>query len=109
MCTMNRWLRMRIHVDTRDPEAFGALAIARFRFAGRRIFIFVVPPSVDELVRRQITRNTESHDDMTARREIATREMEYSKRYDHVVVNDELERAVAQILAIIQKARESQT
>ena len=73
------------------------------------IFIFVVPPSVDELVRRQITRNTESHDDMTARREIATREMEYSKRYDHVVVNDELERAVAQIIAIIQKARESQT
>jgi guanylate kinase len=73
------------------------------------IFIFVVPPSVDELVRRQETRNTETSSDMNARREIATREMEYSKRYDHIVVNDELERAVAQILAIIQKARESQT
>jgi guanylate kinase len=73
------------------------------------IFIFVVPPSVGELVRRQMKRNTESSQDMTARRQIATHEMEYSKRYDHVVVNDELERAVAQILAIIQKARESQT
>ena len=73
------------------------------------IFIFVVPPSVGELVRRQMKRNTESSQDMTARRQIATQEMEYSKRYDHVVVNDELERAVAQILAIIQKARESQT
>jgi guanylate kinase len=73
------------------------------------ILVFLVPPSVDELVRRQMQRNTESTRDMTARREIATREMEYSKRYDHVVVNDELERAVALILAIIQKARESQT
>ena len=73
------------------------------------IFIFVVPPSVDELVRRQVKRNTESSQDMSARRDIATKEMEYSKRYDHVVVNDELERAVAQILDIIRKARESQT
>jgi len=73
------------------------------------IFIFVAPPSVDELVRRQVKRNTETSQDMTARRQIATKEMKYSTRYDHVVVNDELERAVAQILAIIQKARESQT
>jgi guanylate kinase len=73
------------------------------------ILIFVVPPSVDELVRRQMKRNTESSQDMTARRQIAEREMEYSSRYDHVVVNDELERAVAQVLQIIQKARESQT
>jgi guanylate kinase len=73
------------------------------------IFIFVVPPSVDELVKRQEKRNTETYVDMTARRLIAKREMEYSRRYDHIVVNDELERAVAQILAIIQSARESQT
>jgi guanylate kinase len=73
------------------------------------ILIFVVPPSVDELVRRQVKRNTETTKDMTARRQIATKEMEYSSRYDHVVVNDELERAVAQVLAIIRNARESQT
>jgi guanylate kinase len=69
------------------------------------VFIFVAPPSVDELVRRQVKRNTESTQDMTARREIATREMEYASRYDHVVVNDELEHAVAEILAIIKQAR----
>jgi guanylate kinase len=62
------------------------------------IFIFVVPPSVDELVRRQIKRNTETTKDMTARRLIATKEMEYASRYDHVVVNDELEHAVAEVL-----------
>jgi len=73
------------------------------------IFIFVAPPSVDELVKRQIKRNTETAQDMEARREIATREMEYAARYDHVVVNDKLDRAVAEILAIIRQARSSQT
>jgi len=73
------------------------------------VFIFLAPPSVDELVRRQVKRNTETSHDMEARRLIATREMEYASRYDHVVVNDELERAVAEILAIVQKARESHT
>jgi guanylate kinase len=70
------------------------------------VFIFVVPPSVTELVRRQVERNTETSQDMTARRLIAKREMEYSLRYDHVVVNDELERAVAEVLAIIREARQ---
>jgi guanylate kinase len=73
------------------------------------IFIFVVPPSVDELVRRQVKRNTESSQDMAARRVIATREMEYASRYDQVVVNDELERAVAEVLSIINGARTPQT
>jgi guanylate kinase len=73
------------------------------------VFIFVVPPSVDELVKRQVKRNTETSKDMEARRLIATREMEYASRYDHVVVNDELDRAVAEVEAVIQKARESHT
>ena len=73
------------------------------------ILIFIAPPSVDELVRRQVKRNTETSEDMRARREIATGEMEYASRYDHVVVNDELEHAVARILEIIKQARETQT
>jgi len=73
------------------------------------IFMFIASPSVDELVRRQVKRNTETSQDMEARRLIATREMEHASRYAHVVVNDELGRAVAEILDIIQKARESQT
>jgi guanylate kinase len=73
------------------------------------VFIFIAPPSVDELVKRQIKRNTETSGDMEARRQIATREMEYAARYDHVVINDELERAVAEILGIIRDARSSHT
>jgi guanylate kinase len=73
------------------------------------VFVFIASPSVDELVRRQVKRNTETSQDMEARREIATREMEHASRYAHIVVNDELGRAVAEILDIIRKARESQT
>lgn len=73
------------------------------------VFIFVAPPSVDELVKRQVKRNTETSQDMAARRQIATREMEHASHYDHVVVNDELDHAVGEVLAIIQKARESHT
>jgi guanylate kinase len=73
------------------------------------VFIFLTPPSVDELIRRQIKRNTESVEDMESRRLIAAQEMEYASRYDHVVVNDDVERAAREILAIIQEARQRQT
>jgi guanylate kinase len=73
------------------------------------IFIFIAPPSNDELARRQELRGGESDKDMTERLRIAEKEMAYARDYDHVVVNDDLDRAVAEVLAIIRRARERQT
>lgn len=73
------------------------------------VFIFVVPPSTAELERRQVLRNSETSQTMASRRKIAEREMTYVSRYDHVVVNDELERATAEVLAIIRDSRARQT
>jgi guanylate kinase len=73
------------------------------------VFIFVLPPSTEELERRQELRNSETSRTMASRRKIAEREMTYVSRYGHVVVNDELERAAAEVLAIIREAREQQT
>jgi guanylate kinase len=73
------------------------------------VFIFVAPPSTQELERRHELRNSESLDDRASRLKIAQGEMKYVARYDHVVVNDELERAVAELLAIIREARQRQT
>lgn len=73
------------------------------------IFIFVVAPSEQELERRRIQRGSETDKDMAARRQIAQQEMTYAAEYDHVVTNDDIETAVAQILEIINRARERQT
>ena len=72
-------------------------------------FIFLEPPSMQELIRRSATRQTESAEDRSARQMIAEVEMRYASHYDHVVVNDELERTSHEILGLIQAAREGQT
>jgi len=64
-----------------------------------------MPPSLDELVRRQIERGTETLVDMAARRLIAKREMAYASQYHHVVINDDIERAAQEIRQIIEDAR----
>ena len=89
-------------------EVNGAMQVRR-KVKKDGLFIFLAPPSMDELVRRQRQRRTESEADMIARRKIAEREMTYADRYDHVVVNDTLNRAVDEILRIIRDARSRQT
>jgi guanylate kinase len=74
------------------------------------LFIFISPPSKEELVRRQERREAGvPDDDMAERLKIAETEMKHSSEYDHVVINDELERAVGEVLEIIRRARERQT
>jgi guanylate kinase len=73
------------------------------------LFIFIAPPTNEELVRRQELRSRETKQDMTDRRRIAEKEMAYARDYDHVVVNDALDGAVAEVLEIIRRARERQT
>jgi guanylate kinase len=68
-------------------------------------FIFLAPPSMAELVRRTAGRHTESAEEQSARAMIAETEMRYASHYDHVVVNDDLDRAVDEVFAIIQKVR----
>ena len=73
------------------------------------VFIFVVAPSERELEDRQEKRGSESREDMASRREIAKREMKYAGEYEHVVTNDDIERAVAEIRRIIEGARQRVT
>jgi guanylate kinase len=71
--------------------------------------IFLAPPNMDELLRRRTERHSESARDQTARQVIARHEMELAPHFDHVVINDDLERAVQEVLAIIRLARERHT
>jgi guanylate kinase len=59
-------------------------------------FLFVAPPSVEELERRLRGRGTETEESIRKRVEQARVELEYAERegsHDKVVVNDDLERA----------------
>ena len=65
------------------------------------VSIFIMPPSVDELERRLRRRGTDSDAVIQIRLRNAKAEMDARKEYDYVVVNDNLEAAVANVAAII--------
>ena len=67
------------------------------------ILIFLRPPSEEELARRLAARGTESGEGLEARMVEARKETAESSWFDHVVVNDQVEEAVAEVLAIIEK------
>lgn len=66
------------------------------------VLIFLAPPSFDALVERIRRRHTEDEAAMARRLAAATREMEQASWFDHVVVNDEVDQAAAQVAAIIE-------
>jgi guanylate kinase len=71
------------------------------------IFIFLAPPSMDELGERLRHRKTEDYDELIQRIRTAEREMESVALFDYVVVNenDQVDRTVATIDAIITAER----
>ena len=69
------------------------------------VLIFLAPPSEDELARRLRNRGTESGDALQRRLADARREMAQATWFDHIVMNDRLEEAVARVLAIIDAGR----
>ena len=65
------------------------------------ITIFVLPPSVAALRRRLKRRGTESKEQLKVRFQNARREMKLFRKFEYVVVNDNLNTAVQQVLSII--------
>lgn len=64
-------------------------------------FVFLAPPSWDELVSRLVNRGTESQDVIDRRIETAREEMKARDEFDCIVVNDDLETAVDQLVSLL--------
>ena len=65
--------------------------------------IFIMPPSVEVLMQRLSGRGTETEDIIAKRMESALSEMARSKEYGYTVINDDIQTAVDEIIAIIDK------
>jgi len=86
-----------------EIEVQGALQI-RSRMP-EALQIFLVPPAFDELERRLRDRGTEDEATIQARLEVARSEMAAQDAFDHIVVNDDLDRATAEVARLIARAR----
>ena len=74
------------------------------KFYGERaLSIFVQPPSVEELRRRLVGRNTDAPEVIEQRLAKASYELTFAHQFDHVVVNDDLETAQKDALKIIRE------
>ncbi len=86
-----------------DTDVNGGAAL-RERYP-EGVFIFIVPPSRAELERRLRDRGTETEDNIRQRLDRVAYEIGAAKNYTHLVFNDDLDEAVAQIEAIIKTDR----
>ncbi len=64
--------------------------------------IFIAPPSLDVLSQRLTGRGTETDEDKKLRLNNAIDEIKESKHYGYIIINDDLDRAIADIETVIQ-------
>ncbi|GFN31991.1 guanylate kinase [Paenibacillus xylaniclasticus] len=82
-----------------EIEVQGALKVKQKFSEG--VFIFLMPPSLDELKQRITGRGTEAADVIDHRMNVAVEEMNLLRHYDYAVVNDEIDAACQRIQSII--------
>jgi len=86
-----------------DIDARGALQIMEKNYPA--VFVYIMPPSIEELEKRLRGRKTDSEEVIRKRLSLAREEMGYAGRYDYVVVNDDLQAAFEGLRAIILAER----
>lgn len=79
-----------------DIDVKGALNVKKL-FCDDALAIFILPPGLDVLEARLRGRNTDSEESLRKRIEKAEYEISFADRFDRRIVNDDLERAVAEV------------
>ena len=69
------------------------------------VFVFVLPPSMETLEQRLSDRGSDAEEAERKRIDRAAEEVREATRYDYVIVNEDLDRAVADLHSIIDAAR----
>ena len=85
-----------------DVDVLGGINLKRI-FGADACSVFIMPPSVEELERRLNNRGTDSAEVIAKRVAKAEFELPKAPEFDHIVGNDALEAAVAEVEAIVRK------
>ena len=83
-----------------DVDVKGGINIKRY-YGGQALSVFIQPPSVEELRRRLEGRGTDTPEAIEERLAKAAYEMTFAPQFDHIVVNDDLAAAKAEMLALV--------
>ena len=83
-----------------DIDVKGALAI-HDQFPQMATSVFIEAPSIEELRNRLIKRGTETAKSLEERVEKARTELTFAPKFDHILVNDELNQATKELTSIV--------
>ncbi len=83
-----------------DVDVSGGINLKKI-FRDDAVSIFIMPPSVEELEKRLISRGTDRHENIKIRLEKAAEEMKTAPEFDHIVINDTLQRAEHETFLIV--------
>lgn len=84
-----------------DVDVKGGCNIKK-HYGDKALSLFIQPPSIEELRNRLMGRGTDAPDVIEDRLARASFELTFADRYDRVVVNDDIDRAVSETLAIVR-------
>ena len=85
-----------------DVDVKGGCTIKQ-QYGQQALSIFIQPPSIEELEKRLLQRGTDAPEVIQRRIEKATYELTFAKYFDHVVVNDDLQKAEQQVYNIVKQ------
>lgn len=84
-----------------DIDVFGGINVKKY-FQEKALSLFIQPPSIAILRHRLEARNTDSPEKIAMRLEKASQEIEQAQHFDKIIINDDLETAVQELLAIVR-------
>jgi len=83
-----------------DLDVVGGLRLKDL-YKDKAVALFILPPSIEELKKRLLVRATDSKDVQEIRLKNAIKELEYKDKYDHQIINDDIENACSEIERIL--------
>ena len=103
---VQRGIDVLLDIDVQGAAQLRNLCAASCEFRRACAFIFIMPPSFEELERRLRARATETEESILRRLANAKGEMAHASEYDHVIVNDDLARAATEFTALVRSLRD---